>query len=144
MKMRKFLRIFLFFFSPKHISTNMKTQNLSLKWMLVRLCFSMLIFNNIFISGIENQTSRKCSNDTTRCYQQCLPHDATSHLTCDTVHPATASWRTAVAVLLHHFLLQRSCGQHSVLHCCTCAAQSHAAAACTLPPTHLGNRWGKV
>ncbi|KAM7031154.1 LOW QUALITY PROTEIN: adhesion G-protein coupled receptor G7 [Passerculus sandwichensis] len=82
-----------------------KTQNLSVKWMLVSLCFSMLIFNIIFISGIENQTFRKCSNDTTRCYQQYLPYDATSNLTSDRMETPTDSWCRVVAALLHCFLL---------------------------------------
>ncbi|KAM3678659.1 LOW QUALITY PROTEIN: adhesion G-protein coupled receptor G7 [Ammospiza maritima maritima] len=80
-----------------------KTQNLSVKWMLVSLCFSILIFN--IISGIENQTFRKCSNDTTRCYQQYLPYDATSNLTSDRMETPTDSWCRVVAVLLHCFLL---------------------------------------
>ncbi|KAM4904626.1 LOW QUALITY PROTEIN: adhesion G-protein coupled receptor G7 [Sylvia borin] len=104
LSMAGLLIIFLFIFSPKPISTDRTTQNLSVKWMLVCLCFSMLIFN-IFLSGTENQTSRKCSNDTTRCYQQYFPHDATSNLTSDMVDPLTDSWCTTVAVLLHCFLL---------------------------------------
>lgn len=75
--------------------------------MLVSLCSSMLIFNIIFISGIENQTSRKCNNDTTRCYQQCLAYDAasTTVLISGMVDPPADSWCTAVPVLLHYFLL---------------------------------------
>lgn len=67
----------------------------------------MLIFNNIFISGIENHTARKCSNGITRCYQQYLPYDAASNtlLTSDKVDPPADSWCTAVAVLLHYFSL---------------------------------------
>ncbi|KAM7066656.1 LOW QUALITY PROTEIN: adhesion G-protein coupled receptor G7 [Acridotheres tristis] len=83
-----------------------KTQNLSAK-MLVSLCFSVLNFNIIFISGIENQTCRKCSSNTTRCYQQYLPYDAasTTLLTFDMVSPPADSWCPAAAVLLHYLLL---------------------------------------
>ncbi|KAI1242308.1 hypothetical protein IHE44_0005839, partial [Lamprotornis superbus] len=75
--------------------------------MAVSLCFSVLNFNIIFISGIENQTSRKCSSNTTRCYQQYLPYDAasTTLLTFDMVDPPADSWCPAVAVPLHYFLL---------------------------------------
>ncbi|XP_074019955.1 adhesion G-protein coupled receptor G7 [Numenius arquata] len=81
-----------------------KTRKSSVTWMLVSLCFSMLIFNIIFISGIENQNARNHSSDTTSYYQQ---YDTTSNtlLTSDMVDPPTDSWCTAVAVLLHYFLL---------------------------------------
>ncbi|KAL9866846.1 LOW QUALITY PROTEIN: adhesion G-protein coupled receptor G7 [Geothlypis trichas] len=82
-----------------------KTPNLSVKWMLASLCFSVLVCNIIFISEIESQISRKCSKDTTRCYQQYLPYDATSTTTSDRVDTPTDSWCTLVAVLLHYFLL---------------------------------------
>ncbi|NWS72101.1 AGRG7 protein, partial [Crotophaga sulcirostris] len=84
-----------------------KTRKMSVTWMLVSLCFSMLIFNIIFISGIENQNARNHSSDTTSYYQQYLPYDTTSNtlLTSDIVDPPADSWCTAVAVLLHYFLL---------------------------------------
>ncbi|XP_010129188.1 PREDICTED: probable G-protein coupled receptor 128, partial [Buceros rhinoceros silvestris] len=84
-----------------------KTRRSSVTWMLVSLCFSMLIFNIIFISGIENQNAKNRSCDTTSYYQQYLPYDTASNtlLTSDMVDPPTASWCTAVAVLLHYFLL---------------------------------------
>ncbi|NXY45108.1 AGRG7 protein, partial [Ceuthmochares aereus] len=84
-----------------------KTRKTSVTWMLVSLCSSMLIFNIIFISGIENQNARNRSSDTTSYYQQHLPYDTTSNtlLTSDLVDPPADSWCTAVAVLLHYFLL---------------------------------------
>ncbi|NXC76840.1 AGRG7 protein, partial [Anhinga anhinga] len=84
-----------------------KTRKSSVTWMLVSLCFSMLTFNLIFISGIENQNSRNRSSDTTSYYQQYLPYDTTSNtlLTSDVVDPPADSWCTAVAALLHYFLL---------------------------------------
>ncbi|XP_030331910.1 adhesion G-protein coupled receptor G7 [Strigops habroptila] len=84
-----------------------KTRKSSVTWMLVSLCFSMLIFNIIFISGIENRNARNHSDSTTSHYQQYLPYDTISNtlLTSDLVDPPADSWCTAVAVLLHYFLL---------------------------------------
>ncbi|NXX22406.1 AGRG7 protein, partial [Podargus strigoides] len=84
-----------------------KTRKSSVTWMLVSLCFSMLIFNIIFISGIENPNARNHSSDTISYYQQYLPYDSASNtlLTSDIVDPPADSWCTAVAVLLHYFLL---------------------------------------
>ncbi|XP_068273419.1 adhesion G-protein coupled receptor G7 [Nyctibius grandis] len=84
-----------------------KTRKSSVTWMLVSLCFSMLIFNIIFISGIENQNARNHSSDTSSYYQHYLPYDTASNtlLTSDTVDPPPDSWCTAVAALLHYFLL---------------------------------------
>ncbi|KAM6381909.1 adhesion G-protein coupled receptor G7 [Alca torda] len=81
-----------------------KTRKSSVTWMLVSLCFSMLIFNIIFISGIENQNARNHSSNATSYYQQ---YDTASNtlLTPDMVDPPTDSWCTAVAALLHYFLL---------------------------------------
>ncbi|NXK24009.1 AGRG7 protein, partial [Arenaria interpres] len=81
-----------------------KTRKSSVTWMLVSLCFSMLIFNIIFISGIENQNARNHSSNTTSYYQQ---YDTTSNtlLISDMVDPPADSWCTATAVLLHYFLL---------------------------------------
>ncbi|NXH19622.1 AGRG7 protein, partial [Bucco capensis] len=83
------------------------TRKSSVTWMLVSLCFSMLIFNIIFVSGIENQNARNHSSNTTSYYQQYLPYDASSNtlLTSDMVDPPADSWCTAIAVLLHYFLL---------------------------------------
>ncbi|NXQ85233.1 AGRG7 protein, partial [Nyctibius grandis] len=84
-----------------------KTRKSSVTWMLVSLCSSMLIFNIIFISGIENQNARNHSSDTPSYYQHYLPYDTASNtlLTSDTVDPPPDSWCTAVAALLHYFLL---------------------------------------
>ncbi|KAM6420944.1 adhesion G-protein coupled receptor G7 [Pluvialis apricaria] len=84
-----------------------KTRRSSVTWMLVSLCFSMLIFNIIFLSGIENQNTRNPSSNTTSHYQQHLPYDTASNtlLTSDIVDPPADSRCTAVAVLLHYFLL---------------------------------------
>ncbi|NXD07178.1 AGRG7 protein, partial [Nothocercus nigrocapillus] len=84
-----------------------KTRKSSITWMLVSLCFSMLIFNIIFISGIENRNARNYGSDTTSYEQQYHPYDATDNtlLTSDLVDPPADPWCTAVAVLLHYFLL---------------------------------------
>ncbi|NWH76273.1 AGRG7 protein, partial [Piaya cayana] len=84
-----------------------KTRKTSVTWMLVSLCSSMLIFNIIFISGIENQNAKNHSSDTTSYYQQHLPYGTASNtlLTSDIVDPPADPWCTAVAVLLHYFLL---------------------------------------
>ncbi|NXP15475.1 AGRG7 protein, partial [Thinocorus orbignyianus] len=81
-----------------------KTRKSSVTWMLVSLCFSMLIFNIIFISGIENQNARNHSRNTTSYSQQ---YDTASNtlLTSDMVDPPADAWCTVVAVLLHYFLL---------------------------------------
>ncbi|NXS97244.1 AGRG7 protein, partial [Jacana jacana] len=81
-----------------------KTRRSSVTWMLVSLCISMLIFNIIFISGIENQNARNHSSNTT-IYQQQYDTASNSLLTSDMVDPPADSWCTAVAVLLHYFLL---------------------------------------
>nr|XP_025968112.1 adhesion G-protein coupled receptor G7 [Dromaius novaehollandiae] len=84
-----------------------KTRKSSITWMLVNLCFAMLIFNIIFISGIENRNAKNHSSDTTSYDQQYQTYDTTSNtlLTSDLVDPPADSWCTAVAVLLHYFLL---------------------------------------
>ncbi|NXU54476.1 AGRG7 protein, partial [Turnix velox] len=85
------------------ISTR-KTRKSSVTWMLVSLCFSMLIFNIIFISGIENHNARNHSSNTTSYYEE---YDTFSNtlLSSDMVDPPADSLCTAVAVLLHYFLL---------------------------------------
>ncbi|NWX14871.1 AGRG7 protein, partial [Aegotheles bennettii] len=84
-----------------------KTRKSSVTWMLVSLCFSMLTFNTIFISGIENRNARNHSSDTMSSYQQYLPYDTSRNtlLTSDIVDPPADSWCTATAILLHYFLL---------------------------------------
>ncbi|KGL72729.1 putative G-protein coupled receptor 128, partial [Tinamus guttatus] len=84
-----------------------KTRKSSITWMLVSLCFSMLTFNILFISGIENRNARIYGSDTTRYDQQYQAYDTTDNtlLTSDLVDPPADPWCTAVAVLLHYFLL---------------------------------------
>ncbi|KFV81423.1 putative G-protein coupled receptor 128, partial [Struthio camelus australis] len=84
-----------------------KTRRSSVTWMLVSLCFSMLIFNIIFISGIENRNAGNHSSDTNRYNQQYHTYDTTSNtlLTSDLIDPPADPWCTVVAVLLHYFLL---------------------------------------
>ncbi|NWX97464.1 AGRG7 protein, partial [Nothoprocta ornata] len=84
-----------------------KTRKSSITCMLVSLCFSMLIFNIIFISGIENRNARNSGSDTSSYEQQPQPPATTDNtlLTSDLADPPTAPWCTAVAVLLHYFLL---------------------------------------
>lgn len=95
-----------FFFRPNYIPTNRKTRKSSITWMLVSLCFSMLIFNIIFISGIENHNARKDSSDTSGNNQQFSTYTTTNTiLTSDVVDPPADAWCMVVAVLLHYFLL---------------------------------------
>ncbi|XP_031410958.1 adhesion G-protein coupled receptor G7 [Meleagris gallopavo] len=82
-----------------------KTRKSSITWMLVSLCSSMLIFNIIFISGIENQNARKDSSDTSGNNQQFSTYTTNTMLTSDVVDPPADAWCTVVAVLLHYFLL---------------------------------------
>eukprot|EP00076_Gallus_gallus_P028654 XP_015152398.1 adhesion G-protein coupled receptor G7 isoform X2 [Gallus gallus] len=83
-----------------------KTRKSSITWMLVSLCFSMLIFNIIFISGIENHNARKDSSDTSGNNQQFSTYTTTNTiLTSDVVDPPADAWCMVVAVLLHYFLL---------------------------------------
>lgn len=97
---------FFFFFCPNYIPTNRKTRKSSITWMLVSLCFSMLIFNIIFISGIENHNARKDSSDTSGNNQQFSTYTTTNTiLTSDVVDPPADAWCMVVAVLLHYFLL---------------------------------------
>uniref|UniRef100_A0A8C8RDB3 Adhesion G protein-coupled receptor G7 n=1 Tax=Pelusios castaneus TaxID=367368 RepID=A0A8C8RDB3_9SAUR len=74
-----------------------KTRKFSVTWMLVSLCTSMLIFNIIFISGIENPNAKKNGSDMSSKDND-LP-------TSDRVEPPEEAWCTIVAVLLHYFLL---------------------------------------
>ncbi|NXK49822.1 AGRG7 protein, partial [Chauna torquata] len=80
-----------------------KTRKSSVTWVLVSLCFSMLIFNIIFISGIENQNARNHSSNTSEYFQQYSTSNTL--LTSDVVDPPADSWCMVVAVLLHYFLL---------------------------------------
>ncbi|KAM9020213.1 LOW QUALITY PROTEIN: adhesion G-protein coupled receptor G7 [Ara ararauna] len=84
-----------------------KTRKSYVTWMLASLCSSVLIFNIIFISGIESRNARNHRDSTTSHYQQYLPYDTISNtlLTSDLVDPPADSWCTAVAVLLYYFLL---------------------------------------
>uniref|UniRef100_A0A8C3B2J3 Adhesion G protein-coupled receptor G7 n=1 Tax=Cairina moschata TaxID=8855 RepID=A0A8C3B2J3_CAIMO len=84
-----------------------KTRKSSVTWMLVSLCSSMLTFNIIFISGIENQNARNHSSNTSGSEQQYSTYYTTNNtlLKSDMVDPPEDSWCMAVAVLLHYFLL---------------------------------------
>ncbi|XP_061485703.1 adhesion G-protein coupled receptor G7 [Rhineura floridana] len=73
-----------------------KTRKMSTTIILVSLCSSMLIFNIIFISGIENSNANK-SNSAISAPNTMLESDEE--------HPLANSWCTAVAALLHYFLL---------------------------------------
>ncbi|XP_004593314.2 adhesion G-protein coupled receptor G7 [Ochotona princeps] len=77
-----------------------KVRKTSITWVLVSLCTSMLIFNLLFVFGIENsnknsQTTNSGTNDNN--FDNTIP---TKDIT-DTLN----STCTAVAILLHYFLL---------------------------------------
>ncbi|NXI66476.1 AGRG7 protein, partial [Anseranas semipalmata] len=84
-----------------------KTRKSAVTWMLVSLCFSMLIFNIIFISGIENQNAKNHTSNTSRYRQQSNTYKNTSNtmLKSGMVDPPADPWCTLVAALLHYFLL---------------------------------------
>ncbi|XP_053872384.1 adhesion G-protein coupled receptor G7 [Malaclemys terrapin pileata] len=72
-----------------------KTRKFSVTWMLVSLCTSMLIFNIIFIFGIDNSNAKNNTAVSTN----------NTVLDSDRVDPPENASCTAVAVLLHYFLL---------------------------------------
>ncbi|XP_067402484.1 adhesion G-protein coupled receptor G7 [Emydura macquarii macquarii] len=74
-----------------------KTRKFSVTWVLVSLCTSMLIFNIIFICGIENPNAKK-NDSRAPSKDNILPNS-------DLIEPPAEAWCTAVAVLLHYFLL---------------------------------------
>ncbi|XP_011354037.1 adhesion G-protein coupled receptor G7 [Pteropus vampyrus] len=75
-----------------------KVRKTSITWVLVNLCISMLIFNLLFVFGIENSNKTNGSNtDNTTSDNNIIPKkeiSVTSNLTC-----------TVTAALLHYFLL---------------------------------------
>ncbi|KAM7178107.1 adhesion G-protein coupled receptor G7 [Macrochelys suwanniensis] len=72
-----------------------KTRKFSVTWMLVSLCTSMLIFNIIFIIGIDNSNAKNSNAVSSK----------NTLLDSDRVDPPENASCTAVAVLLHYFLL---------------------------------------
>ncbi|ELK08546.1 adhesion G-protein coupled receptor G7 [Pteropus alecto] len=75
-----------------------KVRKTSITWVLVNLCISMLIFNLLFVFGIENSNKTNGSNtNNTASKSNVIPKkdiSVTSNLTC-----------TVTAALLHYFLL---------------------------------------
>ncbi|CAK6441590.1 unnamed protein product [Pipistrellus nathusii] len=67
-----------------------KVRKTSVTWVLVSLCTSMLIFNLLFVTGIENKNKDKNSTDENNEIPQKIPPNRLC---------------TAVAILLHYFLL---------------------------------------
>ncbi|XP_043361813.1 adhesion G-protein coupled receptor G7 [Dermochelys coriacea] len=72
-----------------------KTRKFSVTWMLVSLCTSMLIFNIIFIFGIDNPNANNTRNSS----------KTNTVMASDCEDPPENPLCTAVAVLLHYFLL---------------------------------------
>ncbi|KAK7826495.1 hypothetical protein U0070_017076, partial [Myodes glareolus] len=76
-----------------------KIRKTSVTWVLVSLCTSMLIFNLLFVFGIENSNKNLVKSDTN------IPNDNDNEIpardTVDTPNPSC----TAVAAFLHYFLL---------------------------------------
>ncbi|XP_075450204.1 adhesion G-protein coupled receptor G7 [Ascaphus truei] len=66
-------------------------------WILVSLCISMLAFNILFISGLENRNAKE-KNETAKDLQNTVPPK-------DIIDPPNNPLCTTVAALLHYFLL---------------------------------------
>uniref|UniRef100_A0A8D0GC68 Adhesion G protein-coupled receptor G7 n=1 Tax=Sphenodon punctatus TaxID=8508 RepID=A0A8D0GC68_SPHPU len=73
-----------------------KTRKPSVTCLLVSLCTSMLIFNIIFVFGIDNPNGKNNRN---------VISTTNTMLQSDKVDPPSNEWCTAVAALLHYFLL---------------------------------------
>uniref|UniRef100_A0ACB8FH19 Uncharacterized protein n=1 Tax=Sphaerodactylus townsendi TaxID=933632 RepID=A0ACB8FH19_9SAUR len=73
-----------------------KQRRTSITLMVLSLCSAMLIFNIIFISGIENTNASKNADENSA---------ANAMLQSDKEGPPANDWCTAVAALLHYFLL---------------------------------------
>lgn len=74
-----------------------KVRKTSITWVLVNLCISMLIFNLLFVFGIENSNKTNGSNTDNTSDNNIIPKkdiSVTLNLTC-----------TVTAALLHYFLL---------------------------------------
>ncbi|XP_058411502.1 adhesion G-protein coupled receptor G7 isoform X1 [Diceros bicornis minor] len=77
-----------------------KVRKTSITWVLVSLCTSMLIFNLLFVFGIENSNKNlKTSNSDTN-----IDNNNNEMLTQDTIVISNPTC-TVVAALLHYFLL---------------------------------------
>ncbi|XP_036075538.1 adhesion G-protein coupled receptor G7 [Rousettus aegyptiacus] len=74
-----------------------KVRKTSITWVLVSLCISMLIFNLLFVFGIENSNKNDNNISNVSSTPNIIPHDdldSNPNPTC-----------TAIAILLHYFLL---------------------------------------
>ncbi|XP_057621649.1 adhesion G-protein coupled receptor G7 [Chionomys nivalis] len=79
-----------------------KIRKTSVTWVLVSLCTSMLIFNLLFVFGIENSNKNLVINDADITSNNNLDNnDIPARDTVDTPNPSC----TAVAAFLHYFLL---------------------------------------
>ncbi|KAF6117260.1 adhesion G protein-coupled receptor G7 [Phyllostomus discolor] len=76
-----------------------RVRKTSVTWVLVSLCTSMLIFNLLFVFGIENSNKKLSANDT-----QDTDSNSNEKPKTETVDPVNPKC-TAVAALLHYFLL---------------------------------------
>ncbi|XP_024413939.1 adhesion G-protein coupled receptor G7 [Desmodus rotundus] len=76
-----------------------RVRKTSVTWVLVSLCTSMLIFNLLFVFGIENSNKNLSTND-----DKNTGPNSNEKPTGDTVDPVNPTC-TAIAALLHYFLL---------------------------------------
>lgn len=76
-----------------------KIRKTSVTWVLVSLCTSMLIFNLLFVFGIENSNKNLVKSDATISIDP--DNEIPARDTVDTPNPSC----TAVAAFLHYFLL---------------------------------------
>ncbi|XP_036914843.1 adhesion G-protein coupled receptor G7 [Sturnira hondurensis] len=76
-----------------------RVRKTSVTWVLVSLCTSMLIFNLLFVFGIENSNKNLSTNDT-----QNTGSNSNKKPQTDMVEPVNPTC-TAIAALLHYFLL---------------------------------------
>lgn len=85
-----FCSYFVYLFNYTYRFIFRKVRKTSVTWVLVSLCTSMLIFNLLFVTGIENKNKDKNSTDENNEIPQKIPPNRLC---------------TAVAILLHYFLL---------------------------------------
>ncbi|XP_010596924.1 adhesion G-protein coupled receptor G7 [Loxodonta africana] len=78
-----------------------KVRKTSVTWVLVSLCMSMLIFNFLFLFGIENSNKNLMTNDEDKENNDYGNNEVP---TTDTIHIPNPTC-TAIAALLHYFLL---------------------------------------
>ena len=94
-----FCSYFVYLFNYIYLFLFRRVRKTSVTWVLVSLCTSMLIFNLLFVFGIENSNKNLSTND-----DKNTGPNSNEKPTGDTVDPVNPTC-TAIAALLHYFLL---------------------------------------